>query len=126
MKITDKRFLATFSLLILTWTLVYQDALVGMEAIWSRSDTFAHGYFILPISLWLLWQDKENLLKSNVQASWLPLPLLAISLFVGLFAYAADINVLSQLSAVTSLIFLLWLLIGNKLAWHYKFPLAYL
>ena len=126
MKITDKRFLATFSLLIIAWALVYQDALVGMETIWSRSDTFAHGYFILPISLWLLWQDKENLLKSNVQASWLPLPLLAISLFVGLFAYAADINVLSQLSAVTSLIFLLWLLIGNKLAWHYKFPLAYL
>ncbi|NQZ25355.1 MAG: exosortase A [Colwellia sp.] len=126
MKITDKRFLATFSLLILTWALVYQDALVGMEAIWSRSDTFAHGYFILPISLWLLWQDKENLLQSKVQASWLPLPLLAVSLFVGLFAYAADINVLSQLSAVTSLIFLLWLLIGNKLAWHYKFPLAYL
>ena len=126
MKITDKRFLATFVLLILAWTLVYQDALVGMEVIWSRSDTFAHGYFILPISLWLLWQDKENLLKINVQASWLPLPLLAISLFVGLFAYAADINVLSQLSAVTSLIFLLWLLVGNKFAWHYKFPLAYL
>lgn len=126
MKITNNRFLAIFSLLILAWALVYQDALVGMEAIWSRSDTFAHGYFILPISIWLLWQDKEKLLKSNVQASWLPLPLLAVSLCVGLFAYAADINVLSQLSAVTSLIFLLWLLVGNKLAWHYKFPLAYL
>ncbi|KGJ96773.1 exosortase A [Colwellia psychrerythraea] len=126
MKITDNRFLVIFSLLILAWALVYQDALVGMEAIWSRSDTFAHGYFILPICLWLLWRDKANLLVSTVQPSWLALPLLAISLFVGLFAYAADISVLSQLSAVTSLIFLLWLLIGNKLAWRYKFPLAYL
>ncbi|WP_019028748.1 exosortase A [Colwellia piezophila] len=125
-KLSDKRFLLTLFILIIAWGLVYKDALVGMEAIWSRSDTFAHGYFILPISLWLLWRDKENLLQSKVQASWLPLPLLAVSLFVGLFAYAADINVLSQLSAVTSLIFLLWLLIGNKLAWHYKFPLAYL
>ncbi|ALO36466.1 hypothetical protein CMT41_18245 [Colwellia sp. MT41] len=126
MKITDNRFLVIFTLLILAWALVYQDALMGMEVIWSRSDTFAHGYFILPISLWLLWQDKENLLKSTVQASWLPLPLLAVSLFVGLFAYAADINVLSQLSAVTSLIFLVWALVGNQLAWRYKFPLAYL
>ncbi|WP_198559880.1 exosortase A [Colwellia sp. 12G3] len=126
MKITDNRFLAMFSLLIFAWALVYQDALVAMEAIWSRSDTFAHGYFILPISLWLLWRDKANLIASTVQPSWLALPLLAGSLFVGLFAYAADINVLGQLSAVTSLIFLLWLLIGNKLAWRYKFPLAYL
>ena len=126
MKITDNRFLAILSLLILAWALVYQDALVGMEAIWSRSDTFAHGYFILPISLWLLWRDKENLIASSVQSSWLPLPLLAVSLFVGLFAYAADINVLSQLSAGTSLIFLMWMLVGNKLAWRYKFPLAYL
>ena len=126
MKITDNRFLITLSLLIIAWALVYQGALVDMEAIWSRSDTFAHGYFILPISLWLLWRDKTNLLTSTAQPSWFALPLLAVSLFVGLFAYAADINVLGQLSAATSLIFLLWGLLGNKLAWHYKFPLAYL
>ena len=106
MKITDNRFLAIFSLLILAWAMVYKDALVGMEAIWSRSDTFAHGYFILPISLWLLWRDKSYILASSVQPSWLALPPLAISLFIGLFAYAADIDVLGQLSAVSSLIFL--------------------
>ncbi len=125
-KVTNSRFLVSLGVLLLAWGLVYQDALIGMEAIWSRSDTFAHGYFILPISLWLLWRDKTYLLASTVQATWLPIPLLAISLFVGLFAYAADINVLGQLSAVTSLIFLLWSLVGNKLAWRYKFPLAYL
>jgi exosortase A len=125
-KVTNTRFLVSLTVLIIAWVLVYKDALVGMEAIWSRSDTFAHGYFILPISLWLLWRDRESLFASSVQSSWLPLPLLAISLFVGLFAYAADINVLKQLSAVTSLIFLLWALVGNQLAWRYKFPLAYL
>ncbi len=125
-KVTNTRFLVSFAFLLLAWCLVYQEALVGMEAIWSRSDTFAHGYFILPISLWLLWRDKTNLLASTVQSTWLPLVLLAISLFVGLFAYAADIDVLGQLSAVTSLIFLLWVLVGDQLAWRYKFPLAYL
>ena len=126
LKLTDSRILITFSLLIIAWLFVYKDTLLSMEAIWSRSDTFAHGYFILPISLWLLWRDKGNLLKSTVKASWLPLPLLVISLFIGLFSYAADIDVLGQLSAVTSLIFILWMLIGDKLAWRYKFPLAYL
>ncbi len=124
--LTDKRFLIALMLIIITWALVYQDALFGMEAIWARSDTFAHGYFILPISLWLIWRDKTYLKSSQVLSTWLPLPLLAISLFVSLFAYAADINVLNQLSAVTSLIFILWALLGNHLAWRYKFPLVYL
>lgn len=126
MKITDKRFLALFLLIIIAWALVYQEAIMGMETIWSRSDTFAHGYFILPISIWLLWRDKENLLASQIQSTWLPLPILAGSLFVWLFSYAADINVLGQLSAVVSLICLIWLMVGNKVAWRYKFPLAYL
>jgi len=124
--ITDKRLWLVFSLLILAWAVVYQDALRAMEAIWSTSDTFAHGYFILPISLWLIWRDKENFLQSRVNPSWLALPLLVASLFVWLFAYSADINVLGQLSAVTSLVLLIWLVIGNKLAWRYKFPLMYL
>jgi len=125
-KVTNKSFLALFSVLLLAWVVVYQEALLSMEAIWSRSDTFAHGYFILPISLWLVWRDKEYLLKARVSASILPLPLLFCSLFVWLFAYAADINVLGQVSAVISLILLVWLMIGNQLTWRYKFPLAYL
>lgn len=126
MNITDKRFLLILSIMITAWAVVYQQALIGMEAIWARSDTFAHGYFILPISIWLLWRDRENLLVSKVKSTWLPLPILAGSLFVWLFSYAADINVLGQLSAVISLICIIWLMVGNKIAWRYKFPLAYL
>jgi len=126
MNITDKRFLALFSILLIAWAVVYKEDILGMAAVWSRSDTFAHGYFILPISIWLLWRDKENLLASQVNSTWLPLPILAGSLFVWLLSYAADISVLGQLSAVISLICLIWLLVGNKVAWRYKFPLAYL
>lgn len=72
------------------------------------------------------WRDRAYLLHSKTQTSWFALPFVIGSLVVSLFAYAADINVLGQLSAVTCLISLIWLLLGNKLAWHYKFPLAYL
>lgn len=126
MNITDKRFLALFSIVLIAWAIVYQDAIVGMEATWSRSGTFAHGYFILPITIWLLWRDKENLLASKVNSIWLPLPVLAGSLFVWLFSFAADINVLGQFSAIVSLICIIWIMVGNKIAWRYKFPLAYL
>lgn len=126
MKITNPIFIVTFTLLFLLWGVTYSDALLSMEGIWRRSDTFAHGYFILPISAWLVWRDKANLLEQRTQPSWLPIPFLLGSLFVGLFAYSVDINVLGQLSAVVSLIALIWLVVGNKIAWQYKFPLAFL
>ncbi|QBG36333.1 exosortase A [Litorilituus sediminis] len=124
--IQNTHFIVIASALLLAWFFVYQSAVLGMEAIWSRSDTFAHGYFILPISLWLLWRDKDYLLKAQPEFTWLAVPFLAGSLLVWLIAYAADINVLGQLSAICSLICLIWLLLGNQLAWRYKFPLAYL
>lgn len=122
----DKKLISLSIILLSLWGIIYWDALVGMESIWRRSDTFAHGYFIFPIVLWLFWRDRAYLLNSNAHTSWLPLPVIAGSLFVWLFSYAADINVLGQLSAVVTLVCIIWLLLGNKLAWHYKFPLAYL
>ena len=124
--IQSTHFIVIASALLLAWFFVYQNAVIGMEAIWSRSDTFAHGYFILPISLWLLWRDKDYLLKAQPEFTWFAMPFLAGSLLVWLIAYAADINVLGQLSAICSLICLIWLLLGNQLTWRYKFPLAYL
>ncbi|HEX7971153.1 MAG TPA: archaeosortase/exosortase family protein, partial [Thiobacillus sp.] len=28
----------------------------SMVAVWARSETFAHGYLIFPISAWLIWR----------------------------------------------------------------------
>jgi len=125
-KITETKFISMLCLLIIAWAFHYYDALIGMEDIWRRSDTFAHGYFILPISLWLLWRDRETLFANTTEQSWFALLILVGSLFVGLIAYAADINVLRQLSAIISLIAILWLMLGNKLALYYKFPLFFL
>ena len=126
MRVFDWRFITLLMSLVVAWGFVYQDSLLSMMAIWSRSDTFAHGYFILPISLWLLWRDKAYLSTAVAQTAWLPLPLLLLTLLVALFAQAADINVLTQLAAVLSFILIIWMMLGHQLSWRYKFPLAYL
>jgi exosortase A len=126
MKVTDLRFVCLLCLLICAWVLVFFDALLAMQAIWSRSDTFAHGYFILPISVWLVWRQRESLFAEPVNATWLALPLLIVFLLIAVLANAADINVLGQVAAIFSLICIVWLMVGHKIAWRYKFPLAYL
>ena len=32
-----------------------------MVGIWWRSETFAHGFLVLPISLWLVWRQRGEL-----------------------------------------------------------------
>ncbi|WP_448212533.1 exosortase A [Colwellia sp. MEBiC06753] len=126
MQVFSLRFALFLLVAISCWLTIFWPAIVGMESIWRRSDTFAHGYFILPIALWLLYRDKNYLQSAHAQFTWLPLPFLLGCCVVWLFSYAADINVLSQLSAVVALIAVLWMMLGNQLAWRYKFPLAYL
>ena len=49
---------ALFALCLL---FLYGQTTLSMIAIWSRSDTFAHGFLILPISLWLIWERRDYL-----------------------------------------------------------------
>ncbi len=36
----------------------------SMVAIWARSETFAHGFVVAPISLWLIWRMRDRLRPS--------------------------------------------------------------
>ncbi|HEY6130475.1 MAG TPA: archaeosortase/exosortase family protein, partial [Halioglobus sp.] len=49
-----------FSVVLL---LIYRETAMSMVSIWSRSETFAHGFLIVPISLWLIW-TRRDLLKT--------------------------------------------------------------
>ena len=45
--------LAIISLLVI-WLFSFSETLLSMVAIWQRSETFAHGYLIFPISIYLI------------------------------------------------------------------------
>ncbi|WP_448547404.1 exosortase A [Thalassotalea fusca] len=126
MKTTNTTFILIGTVFLAAWAILFYDALMSMEAIWRRSDTFAHGYFILPISLWLIWRDRLPLLNSEVTFSWWAIPFVVGGVMLNVVAFTADIAVLEQLSAVIVLISLLWALFGNKLTWYYRFPIAFL
>ena len=38
---------------------LYLGTAESLVAIWNSSETFAHGYAILPISLWLIWRRRD-------------------------------------------------------------------
>jgi Transmembrane exosortase (Exosortase_EpsH) len=70
--------LLRLALLWLAVFVLYGDALRSMVVIWSRSDTFAHGFLVAPISAWLVWRQRERL-RGLVPGlmPWMALPMAA-------------------------------------------------
>ncbi|MCU0840246.1 MAG: exosortase A [Thiobacillaceae bacterium] len=119
----------SLGLLALTWAalaaLLHPSA-ASMVAIWERSETFAHGYVILPIALWLVWRERHRLAAVEAgpdrRALLLVLPLLGL----WLLARASGVLVVEQYAFVGLWLTSVWALLGPRLVWAAIFPLLYL
>jgi exosortase A len=112
---------------LLLWTVfMYQDTGLAMVNIWARSDTFAHAFFVLPISLWLIWRRRDRLLSCTPKADLSVLPYMGGIGFLWFLGTLAFVNALTQLSLVALLV----LTVPALLGWHVTriilFPLGFL
>ena len=64
---------------------IYWRTVELMIGIWYRSDTFAHGLLVFPISVWLIWRGRAELARVEAWPLWPGLALLAA---VGFFLAA--------------------------------------
>src|SRR6185436_9719904 len=83
----------------------YWTTAVFMASIWMRSETFAHGFFVAPVSLWLMWRVRSEVLVLEPRPTWwVPVVMAAVG-FGWLLGEVGTINALSQ-SAFVALIVL--------------------
>ena len=106
--------------------LIYFATARSIVSIWNSSETFAHGYIILPISLWLIWRERGRLALLTPAPWWPALLLLAACGFGWLLASLGDVQVVRQyafvaMSPVTAVIVLGW-----QMARQLTFPLLFL
>src|SRR6476469_9340144 len=64
--------------------------------IWNSSETFAHGYIIVPICLWLIWRRRVNFSLLPPAPNWPALLALAVAGAAWLVARLADVQVVQQ------------------------------
>jgi exosortase A len=111
---------------VLALLLLYRDTVLSMTGIWSRSETFAHCWLVLPISLWLAWRRRPHLVGLTPRpAAWplLPLALLAFAWMVG---DLASVNALTHFAVVAMLVLTVPAVLGTAVARQLSFPLAFL
>jgi exosortase A len=116
-------------LLALTWVAVavlLHPSFWSMVRIWERSETFAHGYVILPIALWLTWRNRHVLAGVAAAPDWRAL-LVILPLGLGwLAARIGGVLVIEQYALVGLLVAAVWLLMGTGMLRAASFPLAFL
>lgn len=112
-------------LLLLMIGLFYNTA-ASMVEIWWRSETFAHGFLIAPISVWLIWLKRQELAKLIPEPSYLALPLIFANGLVWFLADLVDINVIRQAAFVAFIPLMLFALWGWQIIRILMFPLAFL
>ncbi len=105
---------------------IYHETLGSMVRIWWRSETFAHGFLIFPISAWLVWRERAALAGLPLAPDWRALAALAVLVPGWLVAREADILVGEQLAFVLMLPVLVWLAAGRAVARRLMFPLGFL
>ncbi|WP_295957138.1 exosortase A [Rhodoferax sp.] len=110
-----------FWVIFLFWNTFY-----GMVAIWARSETFTHGFLVIPIVIWLIWL-KRNVLASELPKTnfWILIPIFFTSI-VWLLGNLVSINSVTQLAAVAIVVLLVLSIFGWSITSIIIFPLLFL
>jgi exosortase A len=98
----------------------------SIVAIWWRSETFAHGFLIVPIVLALIWYRRHELAELIPRPDWLGVLLLAGAGALWLAGYAGEVLVVKQLAVVASVWGVVIAVLGRDVARAMMFPLGFL
>lgn len=105
---------------------LYFGTAASMVDIWNSSDTFAHGYIILPISLWLIWRRRAQFDRIPARPYAPALVLLALLGAAWLAGRMGSVQVVMQYAFVAMFPVAALALLGPRLAGAFTFPLLFL
>ncbi|MCU0766267.1 MAG: exosortase A [Gammaproteobacteria bacterium] len=117
---------AITSLLVALLLALFWPTARSMVDTWVRNETFAHGFLILPISLWLAWHRRTELALLTPRASWLGLAGFVLAAILWLAGEVAGVLVVAQFGLVAMIIAAVWSALGDAALRQLVFPLGFL
>jgi len=105
---------------------IYRETAASMVGIWDSSETFMHGYAIVPIVLVLIWRKRAVLARIAPRHDYLGFVLLALAGCGWLVAAAAQVQVVQQYAMTAMIPAAVLALAGRRVASAIAFPLAFL
>lgn len=122
-------WISALALLIIALALVsgiFHETAWSIVSIWLRSETYAHGFLIIPISLLLVWDKRQGLKVLIPKPSGWPLLLFFPIGFCWLVAHLVDTLVVQQFAFVAMLTVTIWAVLGHRITRYLAFPILFL
>src|SRR5262245_6507070 len=104
---------------------MYWRTVVLTVGAWSN-DPLAHGYFVLPFALYLVWQRRDALQALTPRADYVALPFVAACAFIWLLGNLADTKIVQQLSLIGLVLGFAWMMLGSSAVRVLLYPTAFL
>jgi exosortase A len=118
--------LTAFGATLLVTLLLGHGTVASLLRVWSHSDTFAHGFLVAPVSLFLVWRSRATLAALTPRPEFRALVAL-IPLGAGWFVgRAASTQLVEHFCFVAMIPVLAWAHFGARVTRRLAFPLAFL
>jgi len=105
---------------------IYHETVWSMVATWYRSETYAHGFLILPFVIYMVWTKRQSIVILSLKPSPIALIGLCALGFFWLIAELASVQILTQYLVVAMLPVVVAAILGFRMLYALTFPLAYL
>ena len=117
----------TALVLVIAWTLfLYRDSAIAMVTIWSRSETFTHGFLVPPIALWLVWRQRQAIAELPPRQTLGTFVFAAGAALAWLLGDLVAVNAVTQLMLVALLVLAVPAVVGLAVTRLMIFPLGFL
>jgi len=114
------------SVAVLGVLLLYWPTADSIVAIWTRSETFTHGFVVVPICLWLVWRRRESIAAIPARPWWPGLVFVFAAGALWFVTAVADVLGVKQFALAFMLQAAIVTVVGARIARAAFFPLAFL
>lgn len=121
-----KMLTAALTLYCVLVAVVFHNTLLSMATVWMNSDTYAHGFLIPPICLYLAWRMRDRFHTLPVRPQPWALVLVLGAGLVWLLGNIVDVQVVQRVALVAMLVSGIWAIAGTAVVRFYAFPLGFL
>ncbi len=125
MQLVNRANILSFSLLVLFFV-VFSPVWLSLVSSWASSEDYSHGFLIVPLALYLVWQKRSEYRRLEAVANWYAFPLIVFSLLLYLLAHYAEIRTLASLSMILFIGASIFFLAGWRFFKTSIFPLTLL
>jgi len=106
--------------------LLFAPVIVNLINMWSTRDDYSHGFFVIPIAFYMVWQKRVKVLRLPAKPLGIGLPVLVFGALAYLASFVSKFHTLTHLSMVVLLLGLLLFLAGWQPTKELLLPVLFL